>query len=63
MFVYRLHIKCDIIILGLANSILPHRRCLKRVDNTDMKASDNKCIAIVSRGFKTNDEPVFVMEI
>jgi len=52
----------NLVGLGLADSVLPHRRSLNGIENTDMKMPGNKefnkIIAIVSRRLKTNDEAV-----
>ena len=53
----------DLIRLGFADVVFPQGCSLYRVDDTDLVIAGNKVldqvVAIVSRRFKTDDEPVF----
>ena len=61
------HDGVDFIRLGFADVVLPQGCGLYRIDDTDLVIIGNKVldqvVAVVSRRFKTDDEPVFAERI
>ena len=57
----------DLVRLGFADVVLPQACSLYRIDDTDLVIVGNKVldqvVAVVSRRFKTDDEPVFAERI